>query len=911
MSKPLSMQLDPVYLEELHRTWQKDPRSLDPSWQHFFQGFELASCPRSCTASPQAQDQSRVASLIYNYRDQGFRLAHTNPLRPPPARLPELELESFGFSDKDLTRVFDTGHLPGPQRATLNEILKLLRETYCGPVGVEYLHIHDVAVRRWLQSQMEPSRNRRDLPRARQLEILEQLIDAELLETFIQRHYMGTKRFSLEGSETLIPLLHAVVERAPEAGLSEIVLGMSHRGRLNVLANLLDKSYAAIFSEFEDNFLADSVGGDGDVKYHKGYSSDHQNSQGKTVHLSLTANPSHLEAVDPVVLGRVRAKQRQHGDSERRKQVLPLLVHGDAAFAGQGLVAETFNLSRLDGYQVGGTIHVVVNNQIGFTTAPEQSRSTDYATDIAKMVEAPIFHVNGDDPEAAVAVAELALKYRQEFGLDVVVDLVCYRRHGHSEGDEPAFTQPRLYRKIRKQTPVRQLYSRQLVEAGVISAQEMQGLTRRFTQRLDTALKQAKEGQPEPMFTGTSTWDRLQLEYSDAPVETAVSAQVLDAVARGVGTIPEGFHLNPKVARLLPKRLAAVEQRGNVDWAFAEVLAFGSLLLEGVPIRLSGQDSERGTFSQRHAVWRDIESEDRYIPLNNIGQDQAKLCVYNSPLSEASVLGFDYGYSLTEPGMQVIWEAQFGDFANGAQVIIDQFIVAAQAKWERSSGLVMLLPHGYEGQGPEHSNAYLERYLAACAEENMQVCYPTTPAQYFHLLRRQMKRPFRRPLIMMAPKSLLRHPRVVSPVEELTQGRFAEVLSDPAPSGSPRRLVLCSGKLFYDLLEARDKEQLDHVSLARVEQLYPFPAAQLEQIARQGEGRVEVVWAQEEPRNRGAWSYIAPRLKKVIQGREIEYVGRPDRASPATGSLRRHRQEQSEIVRRAMTGTITEEGEQH
>ena len=898
MTASPAMHLDPAYLEELYEQWKVDPAALDPSWQLFFQGFDLASCPRTCVASDAASGQSRLASLIYNYRDQGYRIADTNPLHEKPSELPDLALENFGFGEDDLDRVFDTGHLGGPKRASLKEILETLTQTYCGHIGVEYLHVQDVQIRRWLQSQMEPIRNRLTLERERKLDILERLIDAELLETFINRHYLGQKRFSLEGTETLIPLVHAIMDLAPALEVEEILIGMSHRGRLNVLANLLDKSYAAIFSEFEDNFIDGSVSGSGDVKYHKGFCSEHASHRnGQVVRLSLSANPSHLEAVDPVVLGQARARQRQLGVAENRERVLPILIHGDAAFAGQGMVAETFNLSRLKGYRVGGTVHVVVNNQIGFTTSPDESRSTDSVTDIAKAIGAPIFHVNGDDPEAAVHAAELALRFRQEFARDVVVELIGYRLHGHSEGDEPAYTQPRLYRKIRAHPRVRSLYGRQLLDSGDLSTEEESKLTSEFEARLDQALQQVKE------IKGGSFDDAGDCGVGEEPkgsTTTAVEHATLTEVATALTSVPDGFNINAKLGRQLPTRLMAVQNQETVDWALAEALAFGTLLVEGVPIRLSGQDSERGTFSHRHAVWWDTETERRFVPLNNIRPEQARLCVYNSPLSEASVLGFDYGYSLSDPQILVLWEAQFGDFANGAQVIIDQFISSAQAKWQKSSRLVMLLPHGFEGQGPEHSNAYLERYLAACAEDNIQVCNVSTPAQYFHLLRRQAKSALRRPLIVMTPKSLLRRSGVISPVADLVDGALQEVIPDSNRPAKARRLVLCTGKIYYDLNDARENADEADVSLVRVEQLYPFPETVLAEIGASYDGLKEVVWVQEEPRNRGAWTFMEPRLRAQFPDLAIGYVGRPASASPATGSLRHHRQQQADIVERAL-----------
>ena len=911
MRSNVAGQLDPEYLEALYAQWREAPGSLDESWQLFFQGFDLASCPRACESGERAAEQSRVASLIYAYREQGHRLARLDPLAAEAPQHPPLALEAFGFADEDLDRVFDTGHGHLPQQATLREILELLQQTYCGPIGVEYLHIQDRAMRRWLQDRMEPTRNRPQLTAEQQRAILQQLADAELLEAYIQRRYLGQKRFSVEGAESLIPLLHHLVEQAPEHEVQYIVLGMAHRGRLNVLANILDKSYATLFAEFEDNFVPGSVAGDGDVKYHKGFSSIHDNRNGKPVEVALAANPSHLEAVDPVVLGRTRAKQRQIGDTEQRRRVLSLLVHGDAAFAGQGMVAECFNLSRLKGYEVGGTVHVVVNNQIGFTTLPEQARSSHYATDVAKMVEAPIFHVNGDDPEAVVHAAELALGFRQAFGRDAVIDLVCFRRHGHSEVDEPSFTQPELYRRIEQHPSVHQLYTRRLVEQGLLEPEAEQRSGAELEQRLEAAYQQAREGAPDRRpDCCEQEWLELDKEWSDEPVATGVAAERLQQVARAATRVPEGFALQRKMARGLEQRRRTVEQGGDIDWSLAELLAIGSLLRERVPVRLTGQDSERGTFSQRHAVWRDAETGTAHVPLEHLAADQARFCVYNSPLSEVSALGFEYGYSLLEPHMLILWEAQFGDFVNGAQVIIDQFLVAARSKWRRESGLVLLLPHGYEGQGPEHSNAYLERYLAAGAEQNIQVVYPSTPAQYFHVLRRQLARPFRRPLVLMTPKSMLRHRRAVSPFEQLVEGRFEEVLDDPDPPPQVERLVLCAGKLYYDLLAARDEQAEQgepNSALVRIEQLYPFPAERLAALAERWP-RAEVVWAQEEPRNRGAWSYLKDRLPPLLGGRALAYAGRRASASPAVGSLSQHRREQAELVARALGEQPAEPG---
>jgi 2-oxoglutarate dehydrogenase E1 component len=895
------------YIDQLHALWQQDPTSVSEEWRSFFTGFELAMCPRPCVAADRANTQSRVASLIYAYRNIGHLIAKVNPLLDEPTSHPALELETFGLSEENLDEVFDTGHLGGPQRITLGEIIDILRDTYCRAVGIEYLHIQDIHVRRWLQQELEPIRSRPELPPERRIEILKQLVDAELFETFIHSRYLGQKRFSLEGAESLIPALHQFMDTAGDTGADEVVMGMAHRGRLNVLANIMHKPYSMIFHEFEDNLAPDPVGGDGDVKYHRGYSSDYPTSNGRTIHVSLTANPSHLEAVNPVVEGRARAKQRRRGDTVHRNKVLPLLLHGDAAFAGQGLVAETFNLSQLKGYRTGGTVHIVINNQIGFTTLPGEARSSRYPTDVAKLVEAPIFHVNGDDPEAVCFVIDLALRFRQTFGRDVVVDMLCYRKHGHNESDEPAFTQPLMYQKIETHPSVREIYQMRLESDHVLSLDESTRLSSEFTDRLYDEFKSVKSSCPLPdaqlehAFSGI--WSGLDHRYTFDPVDTGVAKADLEEVATALATVPEGFHLNRKVARRLPEQLETVTSGGAVDWALAEQLAFGTLLAEGMPVRLSGQDSIRGTFSQRHAAWFDTKNQEVYVPLNHIRDDQARFCVYNSMLSEAAVLGFDYGYSLVEPNMLVLWEAQFGDFANGAQVIIDQFISAALDKWQRGSGIVMLLPHGYEGQGPEHSSAYLERYLTLCAEDNMQVCNLTTPAQYFHALRRQLKREFRRPLIVMAPKSLLRHKQAVSPVSDLVSGGFSEFLDDPnPPSDSPRRLILCSGKVFYDLVEGRDEHRVDDVAILRVEQFYPYNEALLRELVKPYKKAEQVLWVQEETANRGGWQFMLPRLLRLFSYRKLRYAGREPSASPATGSTRIHRDQQTALVAEALTG---------
>ncbi len=891
------------YVEELYQQWQRDPTSLSREWRYFFSGFDLAASPSREVAAGRAADQSRVASLIFAYRNVGHLIADLDPLGNRRESHPLLELETYGLDDSHLDEIFDTGHLGGPQQITLRETLGILRDTYCRTIGVEYLHIQEMQIRRWLQQEMEPNRNRPRLDREDKHRILAQLIDAELFESFTHGRYQGQKRFSLEGAEALIPGLHQFMETAVATGASEVVMGMAHRGRLNVLANILQKPFSMIFHEFEDNVGPDPYGGDGDVKYHRGFSSDYVTRDGASLHISLTANPSHLEAVNPVVEGRTRAKQRRRDDTAERRKVLPLLIHGDAAFAGQGLVAETFNLSQLKGYATGGTVHIVVNNQIGFTTLPGEARSTRYPTDIAKMVEAPILHVNGEDPEAVVHAIDLALRFRQNFHRDVVVDIFCYRRHGHNEGDEPAFTQPLMYQKIRNRTSIRSMYQMELESTHDISLKESEDLTNSIQDRLIEAFESARSTCELPEDDGTAfsgLWKGLDNSFCFQCTETGVPYERLLQVSKALSSPPDGFNLHRKIARRLPAQHQAVERQGEVDWAIAELLAFGTLLSEGTPVRLSGQDSIRGTFSQRHAAWFDTKNQETFIPLNNVSDEQARFCVYNSMLSEAAVLGFDYGYSLVEPNMLVLWEAQFGDFVNGAQVIIDQFIAAAFDKWHRASGIVMLLPHGYEGQGPDHSSAYLERYLMACAENNMQVCNLTTPAQYFHALRRQIHSAFRRPLVIMSPKSLLRRKRAVSPIGDLTAGSFREFLPDPAGPASPDRLVLCSGKLYYDLTAAREEHGLDDVAIVRVEQFYPFHEELFNEVVEAYRGASEVIWAQEETHNRGGWSFMFPRLLDLFPDHRPRYVGREASASPATASPRVHKQQQSEIVRTAL-----------
>ena len=864
------------------------------------------------------QDSIRAIHLIRSYRVRGHLSADLDPLRLARRdEHPDLQPLTWGFTESDLDRpVFIDNVLPDIEIASVRQILTILRATYCGHVGVEYMHIGDLAERRWIQRRIEGKQI--DFTVRGKKAILNKLIEAVHFEKFLDVKYTGTKRFGLDGAESTIPALEQVIKRGGALGVREIIIGMAHRGRLNVLANVLSKPHRAIFNEFKGgSSKPDDVEGSGDVKYHLGASSD-RIFDGNTVHLSLTANPSHLEIVDPVVLGKVRAKQDQRGD-KRRESVLPLLIHGDAAFAGQGVVAECFGLSGLRGHRTGGSIHFIVNNQIGFTTAPRFARSSPYPSDVARMIQAPILHVNGDDPEAVVHVAKIATEFRQRFHKPVVIDMFCYRRHGHNEGDEPSFTQPQMYKSIRNHPTVVEIYTKRLVDDGVVTAAEAQKMGADFRAHLEGELAVADSYKPNKADWLDGKWSQFQVaEEGDRRGNTAVEVETLRAIGRRLTAVPSGFNLHKTLERLLKRRAESIESGAGIDWSLAEHLAFGTLVNEGVGVRLSGQDCERGTFSQRHAVFIDQESEKYWTPLKHVAPKQGRFEVINSMLSEEAVLGFEYGYSLAEPKSLVLWEAQFGDFANGAQVIIDQFICSAERKWLRMSGLVMLLPHGYEGQGPEHSSARLERYLQLSAEDNWQIANCTTPANYFHILRRQMHRDFRKPLILMTPKSLLRHKRVVSRLEEMGPGStFHRVLWDDAqwmqgekiklkPDGSIRRVVLCSGKVYYDLYEAREAAGIDDVYLMRVEQLYPFPARTL--IAELGRFKTaDVVWCQEEPKNMGAWSFVEPNIEWVLEHTDGKaarprYAGRPASASTATGQLSKHNAEQNALVESALTG---------
>ncbi len=873
--------------------------------------------PAEATAAPDqirraTLDSIRALMLIRAYRVRGHLEANLDPLGlMKPEAHPELDPKTYGFTESDLDRPIFINYVLGLETATMRQIIEVVRATYCGNIGVEFMHIQGPDEKAWIQERIEGGRNQTDFTERGKEAILGALTRAEIFEQFLDKKYTGAKRFGLEGGETLIPALEQIVKRGGQLGLRELVIGMPHRGRLNVLANFMDKPFRAMFSEFEGNSPnPDDVMGSGDVKYHLGTSSD-RTFDGNTVHLSLTPNPSHLEAVNTVVLGKVRAKQQLLSDTEREK-VMGILMHGDAAFAGQGLVAETLDLSQLRGYRTGGTVHVIVNNQIGFTTNPTAARSSPYSSDVAKMIQAPIFHVNGDDPESSVHAARIATEYRYRFKADVVFDLWGYRRAGHNESDEPAFTQPIMYDSIGEQPTTRALYAKQLEDEGVIKPGDGDRMVEEFQEHLEQEFEAARSYKPNKADWLEGRWADLGMAESEIEArrgDTAVDTDLLHEVGHAISEPPRGFNANSKILRQLKNKRKMIDEGKGIDWATAEALAFGTLLCESTPVRLSGEDVGRGTFSHRHAVLVDQENEDQYVPLANIRYGQAPIEVIDSPLSEFGVLGFEYGYSQAEPHALVLWEAQFGDFANGAQVIIDQFIASGESKWLRMAGLVMLLPHGYEGQGPEHSSARPERYLQLCAEDNMQVCNITTPANYFHALRRQVRRNFRKPLIIMTPKSLLRHKLCVSDLDEFGPGtNFHRVLYDNeklCEDSEVKRVVLCSGKVYYDLFEARASREIKDVAFLRLEQMYPFPHKALaEELSRFK--HAEIVWCQEEPENGGAWTFVDRRLEKVLT--EIgadqtrpRYVGRPEAASPATGNAKRHRREQDKIIDDALT----------
>jgi 2-oxoglutarate dehydrogenase E1 component len=917
-----------AFVEGLYENYARDPASVPAEWQRYFaqlgngelrfpkprfqpsfKPFSIFNPPRPAehqytgpfSQRDAAAIQDRVYLLIRLYRVRGHRIAQVNPLGLQPPMPPELKPEFFGFSDADMDLPIhsETFQYDGP--LTLGQLLEKLRNTYCRSIGVQYMHIDDLGVRRWLQRRMEMTENHLQLSRDEQLRILTRLTDAVVFEEFIRKKFVGAKSFSLEGSESLIPLLDLAIEKASDQGIQEIVFGMAHRGRLNVLANILGKSPRRIFREFAD---ADwkSTPNRGDVKYHLGHSGEWTTAKGGKVHLSLCFNPSHLEFVDPVALGRTRAKQDRAGDNDGRLG-MTLLIHGDASFSGQGVVQEALNMSQLPAYRVGGTLHVIVNNQIGFTTGPEQGRSTVYPSDMGRSLQIPIFHVNGEDPEAVAQVVRLALDFRYEFQRDVIINLYAYRRLGHNESDEPAFTQPLLYKAIAKRKPVREGYLEHLLKLGELTRPEADAVAAQRRQALEQELSASQSEKSTAPAPRPGLWSKYRggPEPEAERIQTGVPKEKLSAWLAAQAAVPPGFHPHPKIKKLLATRKAMAEGAEKLDWSAAESLAFGSIACEGIRVRLTGQDTERGTFSQRHAVLHDYEDGHTYTPLQHLAPGQAPIDICNSPLSEIGVLGFEYGYSLDCPDGLILWEAQFGDFSNAAQPIIDQFVASAEDKWQRLSGLVMLLPHGLEGQGPEHSSARLERFLQLAADDNIQIAYPTTPGQYFHLLRRQALRSWRKPLIIMTPKSLLRHSKVVSSLEDCALGAFRSVLPDSAGKSASgiKRILLCSGKIYYELEAAREEAKRSDVAILRVEQLYPLPRAQLESLMGQYGESIPAWWVQEEPMNMGAWSYLSLQFCSAIFDHPLEVIARPRAATPAAGSHHRHKQEQTELIKRA------------
>jgi len=945
------------FIEELYERYLGDPNAVDAEWRTFFEALgeqksdvlaevrgaswapngahvigavdpetlpspanrnvkgNGAAAPAAIAGKTEeairaaALDTSRAFLLIRSYRIRGHLEADLDPLGLiRHARHRELDPATYGFGDGDWDRpILIFGSLGLGESATLRQIWDRLRKTYCGKIGVEYMHISDPDQKAWIQERIEHVENRTEFtPEGRHM-ILERVVEAEGLERYLGVKFVGTKRFGLDGGESMIPGIEQILKRGGQLGIRDVVIGMPHRGRLNTLVHVLHKSYTALFSEFQGrSSQPEEMRGSGDVKYHLGASADRE-FDGTTIHVSLAPNPSHLEAVDPVVLGKARAKQDQRGDTER-SQVMAILMHGDAAFAGQGLVAESLDLSDLGGYRIGGTIHFVVNNQIGFTTLPTYSRSGPYCTEIAKIVQAPILHVNGDDPEAVVHVSRIATEYRQHFKRDIVIDMFCYRRHGHNESDEPMFTQPLMYKEIASHKTVKEVYAARLEAEGFVTAAEVAALDAALREKLDKALEAANQYKPNKADWLEGRWAGMTVApgEEDRKGATAVDTEQLLAVGHAISEVPKNFDLNRKIARQLQEKRKTIDTGRDIDWATGEALAWGTLLAEGTPVRLSGQDSGRGTFSQRHSVLVDQTTEAKYVPLNHVVSEQARIEIIDSPLNEAGVLGFEYGYSSAEPNALVLWEAQFGDFANGAQVIIDQFICSGESKWLRMDGLVMLLPHGYEGQGPEHSSARLERYLQLSAEDNWQVVVPTTPANYFHALRRQVRRSFRKPLVVMTPKSLLRHKECVSTLADFGPGTsFKRILAETDPLADDikvRRVILCSGKVYFDLVAERRKRKIDDIAILRIEQLYPFPFSRLG-VRLSQYPNAEVVWCQEEPENMGAWYFVDRRIERALSGLNARpiYIGRPEAASPATGSARTHVKEQADLVDRALT----------
>jgi 2-oxoglutarate dehydrogenase E1 component len=888
---------DTSSIEDLFQQYLKNNNSVDFGWQKFFEGFEFArnNYEDSGEIPQNVKKEFDVINLINGYRSRGHLFTQTNPVRERRQYFPTLDIENFGLSQADLETVFHAGTQIGIGPAKLKDIVAHLHQTYCQSIGAEYMYIRTPEVIQWLQEKMESSKNTPNFSLDEKKVILNKLNQAVVFENFLHTKFVGQKRFSLEGAETTIPALDAVCEKGSDMGIQDFVIGMAHRGRLSVLANILNKTYKDIFTEFEGRLSEDSLF-DGDVKYHMGYSSDLKSNKGKPLHLSLTPNPSHLEAVNPVVEGIVRAKidNMHNGDN---KKVCPILIHGDAALAGQGIVYEVIQMSQLDGFKTGGTVHIVINNQIGFTTNYLDGRSSTYCTDVAKVVLAPVFHVNGDDVEAVVFVSQMAMEFRQKFHRDVFIDVLCYRKYGHNEGDEPRFTQPLLYKAIASHPNPREIYTQKLLSQGDISAGLAKEMEKNFKDMLQEKLDEAKQTEKAKITSFLEgQWNGLKMADAkafDKSPDTFVDKKVFLEIAKKISELPKDKKFFNKTQKLFEDRIAMINN-DNYDWAMGELMAYATSMNEGNNVRFSGQDVERGTFSHRHAVIKFEDSEEEYVPLNNFGA-KGKLAIYNSLLSEYGVLGFEFGYSMASPNTLTIWEAQFGDFFNGAQIIIDQFITSAEYKWRRMNGLVLLLPHGYEGMGPEHSSARMERFLQQCAENNMQVVNCSTPANQFHVLRRQLKRDFRKPLICFTPKKLLRYPTCVSTIKDFTTGGFQEVIDDTtANARSVKKIAFCTGKIYYDLIEAKEKNKNDDTAIIRIEQLYPFPAKQLQDIFTKYKACTEYYWVQEESENMGAWTFMMRMFSNV----KLQYVGRNESASPATGYGKLHAQQQEGIINR-------------
>ena len=906
---------DNGYIDQLYQQYQADPNSVDASWQKFFEGFDFSQQygenGHALTGSGGSMDETQVLkevavrNLIHAWRSRGHLVSKTNPVRQRKDRQAILSLHDFGLSADDLETEFEAGHIIGIGRATLSKILDSLHYIYAGSVGFEYMYIREPEILKWFREMSESEALKFNPPIEEKKRILSKLNEAVVFENFLHTKYLGQKRFSLEGGETTIPALDAIINKGADLGVKEVVIGMAHRGRLNVLANILGKTYAQIFNEFEGTADPDLTMGDGDVKYHMGYSSLVTSTGGKEVNLKLAPNPSHLEAVNPVVEGFCRAKIDAEYENDQ-DSVLPVLIHGDAAVAGQGIVYEVAQMSKLDGYATGGTIHFVINNQVGFTTDFDDARSSIYCTDVAKVIDAPVLHVNGDDPEAVVFCVKMAVEFRQKFNRDIFVDMVCYRRHGHNESDEPRFTQPRLYNLISKHANPREVYNKKLTENGSVDAKLAEQMDQEFRallqERLDEVKQKPLEYQYQPMELQWREMRMSKLEDFEKSPDTSISEENIELVAKSLTTLPEGFKALKQIDKTFKKRKEMFFTKKELDWASAELLAYGSLLLEDKTVRLTGQDVQRGTFSHRHAVIRDANTNEEYNNLRHIKEGQGEFYIYNSLLSEFGVLGFEFGYAMANPNSLTIWEAQFGDFANGAQVMIDQFISCSWTKWNRMNGLVLLLPHGYEGQGPEHSNARPERFLQLAAGNNMFITNITEPSNFFHLLRRQLAMPFRMPVVNMAPKSLLRHPKAVSPMEEFTSGGFREVIGDDyaTPKKDVRKVLICSGKVYYDLEEQRAERKLKDIAILRMEQWYPFPQKQLETELKKY-GDAEVYYVQEEPENMGAWAFIIRMFRRNLpKVNLVDVISRKATASPATGFAKVHRQEQEELINRAL-----------